>query len=246
MKMYADSTKLNELLRKYPGLFEAIVIDCETTGLYHTVRVDGHDRKNYVLQLSIISAHTGMKIYDGFFKPRIKAWPEAEKVNHISYDMVKDSPTFYHEKELIQGIINAARVVIGYNVFFDVKWLEFSGITFEKTRYFIDVMEDYAVYHGDLHPFFHSFTWQKLTDAAKVAKFDWSKYPPHNSLGDCAATLHVARWLQSRHDEDGWILYYPPCKNIQEEVYCDDCKIPCRLRGHRRIMMNYDKRVMME
>ena len=241
--MYADCTQLNSMLERYPGLFEVIVIDCETTGLHHKHRVNGHDRNDYVLQLSIISAHTGMKIYDGYFKPKIKSWPEAESINHISPDFVKDKPTFAAERKKIQEIISAARVIIGYNVFFDIGFLENSGITFEKCRYFIDVMEDYSVYHGDLNPFYHSFTWQSLVKAANRAGFEWEKYPPHNSLADVAATLHVAKWLQERHIEDGWIVYYPPCKNIMEEFYCDQCKLPCRLRDRARVNLHYDKEV---
>ena len=164
-------------------------------------------------------------------------------MNHISPDFVKDKPTFAAERKKIQEIISAARVIIGYNVFFDIGFLENSGITFEKCRYFIDVMEDYSVYHGDLHPFYHSFTWQSLVKAADRAGFEWEKYPPHNSLADVAATLHVAKWLQERHIEDGWIVYYPPCKNIMEEFYCNQCKLPCRLRDRARVNLHYDKDV---
>ena len=70
MERYSDSTKLDMLLEKYPGLFECIVIDTETTGIYHYDIVGGHQRKNYILQLTIISAHTGGVVVQpvGYFR----------------------------------------------------------------------------------------------------------------------------------------------------------------------------------
>ena len=236
MDRYEDCTNLDRILEDYPGLCAAVVLDVETTGLDPVEYPSG--TRNYILQLSIISAHTGLKIYDGYFKPRKRTWPEAEAVNHITWDMVKDSPTFRKELPKIQEIISAARVIIGYNIGFDRGFLENSGVDFSKTRYWIDVMEDFAVWNGDLHSYHHSFTWQKLTKAAKAAGFDWSRLPPHNSLSDCVATLHVARWLQERNKADGWLMYYPPCYYIdyQEEYGCSDCELhPCLIRGKRRL-----------
>lgn len=237
MECFSDCTKLDGLLEKYPGLFECVVIDTETTGINHYDIVGGHARKNYVLQLTIISAHTGGVLYDGYFKPKIKSWPEAEKVNHITHNMVKDCPTIKAESEKIQKILDAARVVIGYNVYFDVGFLEFSGLNFLKTRHFIDVMEDYSVWNGDLHPYFHSFTWQKLIKAAKESGFDWAKLPPHNSAADCLATLHVAHWLQKQNKEKGWQIYYPPCSHYEGNYWCDSCDMPCRIRGRTRLCL---------
>lgn len=234
---YSDCTKLDQLLKDYPGLFEAIVIDTETTGIRHYDIIGGHERKNYVLQLTIISAHTGGILYDGYFKPRIKSWPEAEKVNHITYNMVKDCPTIQKESEKIQKIFDAARVIIGYNTFFDVGFLEFSGLNFQKVHHFIDVMEDFSVWNGDLHEYYHSFTWQKLTKAANVSGFDWNKLPPHNSAADCLATLHVAKWLQKQNKEKGWQVYYPPCSHYDGAYTCDDCDMPCRIRGRTRLCL---------
>lgn len=251
MTEYSDCTKLDELRERYPGLFDIIVIDTETTGLYKTEMVGGHVRKNYILQLSILAANDLYKdkesgetlnksplgLYDQYFKPRIKSWPGAEAVNHISYDMVKDRASFASQKNYIQGLIDKAKVIIGYNIPFDVGFLENSGIEV-KPKYFIDVMEDYAVWFGDLHGYYHSFTWQSLCSAANRAGFNWESYPPHNSMSDCIATLHVARWLQKENKEKGWVVYYPPCQHYVGEYYCSECNQPCRLRDVRRV---YDK-----
>lgn len=236
-RRYSDCTQLDRFLREYSGKNEVIVIDTETTGLYPTDMVGGHERKNYILQLSIISAHTGHKIYDGYFRPLIKSWPKAEAVNHIGYDMVKDKPRYKAEAAKIQKIIDRARVIIGYNVMFDVGFMERAGTIFREYHQYIDVMEDYAVWAGALHEYFHTFTWRSLVTAANTSKFDWAKLPPHNSLSDCAATLHVAKWLQWQHKAKGWVPYYPPCFGYEEKFYCSECKEPCRIRDRKRLCL---------
>ena len=105
-----------------------IVIDTETTGL--DVSWDE------ILQLSIIDADTGEKIFDGYFKPFfIKEWPEAQAVNNISPEMVADKPYFAEKVTEIQKIIAAAHTVIGYNVVgFDRDFLEARGDFFQICR----------------------------------------------------------------------------------------------------------------
>lgn len=191
---WEDCTNLNRILRENPKPHDAIVIDCETTGITHHEMVDGHERRNYILQLSIISAHDGGMIFDGYFKPRIRSWPEASAVNGITWDMVKDMPTFRKELPEIQKMISRSKVIIGYNTSFDLGFLEHEGVKIGD-KILIDVMEDYAAYAGHFHDYFRTYTWKKLIVAARTAGFDWSSTPAeaHNSWADCLATLHVAK-----------------------------------------------------
>lgn len=220
--IWEDCTNLNRILQENPMPMDAIVIDCETTGIYHHEMVDGHERRNYILQLSIISAINGSEIYNGYFKPRIKSWPDASAINGITYEMVKDKPTFRYELPKIKEIISRAKVIIGYNVSFDLGFLKHEGIDYDDDKILIDVMEDYAAYAGHFHDYFHSYTWRKLVDATRKSGFDWSSIPDkaHNSLGDCIATLHVAKWLQAQNIEKGWIPYYPPCYGYEGNYEC--------------------------
>ena len=224
MTEWKDCTEFNQILKENPGLKDVIVLDCETTGITRYEIVGGHKRRNYILQLSIISAHDGSKLFNGYFKPRIKSWPEASAINGITWDHVKNMPTFKHESEKIQEIISGCKVIIGYNVSFDLGFLEHEGIEIGEDKILIDVMEDYAAYHGTFHDYFHTYTWKKLIIAAKKAGFDWSSTPAdaHNSWADCLATLHVAKWLQEQNIK-GWIPYYPPCYGYEGNYQCGDC-----------------------
>lgn len=221
---YEDCTNLERILQENPYFYDAIVIDCETTGIGHYEMVGGHERRNYILQLSIISAHDGTKLFNGYFKPRIKSWPEASRINGITWETVKNMPTFKHELPKIQKIITKAKVIIGYNVSFDLGFLDHEGIVYDDDKIIIDVMEDYAAFVGDMHDYFHTYTWKKLVVAAARAGFDWKSCPAeaHNSWADCLATLHVARWLQMQNVKNGWEPYYPPCYGYEGKFDCGD------------------------
>lgn len=201
-----DCTNLNKFLEDFPRLHGVIVLDCETTGLnpYH----------DEILQLSIISAHSKRIFYDGFFKPKIKKWNDAEKINHISPEMVKNKPSFPQERETIQKIIDGSEVIIGYNTGFDIAFLENSGIKFNKPQFVIDVMEDYAAFNGEFHSYFNTYTWKKLSYATKKTGYDWGNDPEHNSLSDCFATLFIAKYLQDQNLSHDWKPFYPPYYGI--------------------------------
>ena len=211
---WADCTELNKLIEEY-GARRIMVVDCETTGL------DTYDyslrHRNYILQLSVISAEKSM-ILDQYFKPKIREWPEAERINGIGPEMVKDAPRFSSMLPEVQGIFDRAKVLIGYNLSFDLGFLRDAGIDIDHTEVLIDVMEDFAAWKGDLHPYYNTYTWKKLTYAAKVAGYEWD-VRAHNSLGDCYATLHVAKWLQKQNIEKGWKPEYPEWYG--EEGYCE-------------------------
>lgn len=159
-----------------------IVLDTETTGL--------HPDTDELLQLSIIDA-TGKVLYDSYFKPvDTESWDEAEAVNHISPEMVADAPPIETQIETINRILHDADMIIGYNVGFDLTFLSYAAITVPDTR-IVDVMRIFAPIYGEEDEKHGGFKWKSLVVAAEYYNFDWSKYPAHNSLGDCFATLHV-------------------------------------------------------
>ncbi len=62
-----------------------IVLDTETTGL--------NAAEDELLQVSIID-NEGAVLFDSYIKPtQHTEWAEAERINHISPEMVADSPT---------------------------------------------------------------------------------------------------------------------------------------------------------
>lgn len=83
-----------------------IIFDTETTGLYA-----GEDE---ILQLSIISGN-GDVLFNEYIKPsRRKKWDAAQKIHHISPQMVKNCKTFRHYKKQIQEIFDSVEIIIAY------------------------------------------------------------------------------------------------------------------------------------
>ena len=207
------SNRLDEMLDKYQWPGAVVVIDTETTGL-NPYGKETHEpwedpSPDDMLQLSIIDARTGATMYDQYFWPPHKSeWPAAEAVNKISPAMVEHSPSFYECRESVQDLLDAARGIIGYNVSFDLGFLEAAGCNYSRTKYLIDVMDDFAAHTHEKPEWAEDYTWQKLTYAAKQTGYTWPG-DAHNSLQDCLATLHVAKWLQANPTEMlKWALWY--------------------------------------
>lgn len=175
---------------------ENIVIDIETTGL------SMYDDE--ILQVSIISADTGETLFNEYFKPfLLTSWDEAEKINHISPKKVKDNSFFIEAVSKINAIIENAKLVIGYNVTFDVNFLNAYGIKFEH-HIFYDVMEQFAVVNGEYSDYYNDYKWQKLTTCTEMLGYSWAENAAHDSLEDCKATLFCYQKLQKPE----WIERY--------------------------------------
>ena len=167
-----------------------IVVDTETTGLDCSV--------DELLQVSIIS-DTKEVLYNSYLKPlRTEEWKEAERVNGISPDMVKDSPTVLTECVEINNIVSQADVIIGYNTQFDLDFLSSVGIENEKAEV-VDVMLDFAEVYGEWSENYGCYKWQKLTTCAEYYNYDWGEDNAHNSLSDCRATLFCYQQLQNEN-----------------------------------------------
>lgn len=160
-----------------------IVLDTETTGLNAT--------EDELLQVSIID-NEGTVLFDSYIRPtQHTEWAEAERVNHITPEMVADAPTIAEVMPEINDILNRYDKIVGYNLKFDKAFLENNGAEFLSTEY-ADVMKMFAPIYGEWNDQRGSYKWQKLTIAADYYGYDWSSHEnAHNSLGDCFATLHV-------------------------------------------------------
>ena len=92
-----------------------IVFDTETTGLTYG---------DEILQLSMIDGN-GKLLLDQLFKPTHKmSWFETQEIHKISPEMVKNCPDISDYKKQIQKIINQAELLVGYNINFDITFLE--------------------------------------------------------------------------------------------------------------------------
>lgn len=160
-----------------------IVLDTETTGL--------NAADDEILQVSIID-NEGAVLFDSYIKPtQHTEWAEAERIHHITPEMVADAPTIAEVMPEINDILNRYDKIVGYNLKFDKAFLENNGAEFLSTEY-ADVMKMFAPIYGEWNDQRGSYKWQKLTIAADYYGYDWSEHKEaHNSLGDCYATLHV-------------------------------------------------------
>lgn len=140
-----------------------------------------------VLQISIIDGN-GKCLLDKLVKPYWHdEWPEAEKINGIAPEMVKDAPFAHDLIPIVKGYFESANVWISYGGDYDLRLLKSWGIDPEGKE-LVDVMKLFAPVYGEWNEKYESYKWQSLTTAA--AYYDY-KFDAHNSLSDCKATLYV-------------------------------------------------------
>lgn len=163
-----------------------IVVDTETTGFYP-------ERGDELLQVAIIDADTKQVIFNELIKPDLmESWPDAEAVNGISPEMVFDKPHISAYRDQIQRIINAADVIIGYNTFFDLNFLERCADVnaYNQFTKIVDVMQLFAAKYGKWDEAKQRRKWVKLIEAAYHYGYNW-EIRAHDALGDVYATLFV-------------------------------------------------------
>ncbi|MEE1282871.1 MAG: 3'-5' exonuclease [Acutalibacteraceae bacterium] len=158
-----------------------IVVDTETTGLDYST--------DELLQVSIISDEREI-LYNSYIKPmKHNQWIEAQRVNHISPDMVKDSPTILSECVEINSILKQADVIIGYNTYFDLDFLANVGCEIKDTAVIIDVMHIFAEIYGEWSDEYSEYKLKSLITCASHYGYEWQG-SAHDSLADCLATLY--------------------------------------------------------
>lgn len=162
-------------------MYDYLVIDTETTGL--------NVASDELLQVSIVG-NNGEILYDKYIKPiRNKRWDAAERIHHISPEMVETAPTIEEERERIQAILEQSNTIIGYNVYFDLDFIEEAGIKINENQKVFDVMLAFAEIYGEYNEYFGDYKWQKLSTCADYYGYEWSTDKQHNSAEDCLATL---------------------------------------------------------
>lgn len=163
-----------------------VCFDLETTGF--------SAKNDEILQISALDGD-GNVLINTYIKPYFHvSWPLATQVNHIEPEMVQDAPYIYELIPRINGIIQSAKTIVGYNhIHFDNKFISALGIKFPKGVLQYDVMMDYANYKKtpDLHH--GGYRCYKLIEAAKEFGYVFN---PHDSLEDAMATLYCFKTLQ--------------------------------------------------
>lgn len=159
-----------------------ICFDIETTGL--------DPFKDEILQLSIIDGN-GAILFNEYIKPiHTVSWPEAQEINRISPEMVKDKNTIDFYKDRLDIIFGEAELIVGYNsIFFDSEFIISAGINISDKARFFDVMLKFAPIYGEWKEHLGDYKWQKLSTCAAYYGYQGSGNF-HDSLEDAKATLH--------------------------------------------------------
>lgn len=121
----------------YCAADHAAIIDVETTGL--------NPKICDVLQLAIVDGDTGDVVINRFYDSVQESWPEAQAVNGISKDMVRDHLHLCQDAAEVSEILGGYRAIVGYNVGFDIACLKRAGVKIPKVP-IVDLMRDYSEY----------------------------------------------------------------------------------------------------
>lgn len=166
-----------------------ICIDTETTGL-----MPGTDE---ILQVSIVNS-AGTVLLNEYIQPeRATEWTEAERVNHITPDMVAGCQHIAAFLPRINAICAEAEVIAGYGIYFDLAFLKAAGVAVPDRAKIVDVMEVYSIVAGDWDEKKERFKRKKLIECAEHYGYEWPGVP-HDSLQDALATIFC--WPRTEAD----------------------------------------------
>lgn len=203
---------------------QTLILDIETTGL--------DEEKDEILSLSIIDVNENV-LYNSYFCPESKSWPDAEKIHHISYDDVKDAPAFKDELSYINDVLASASLIVGYNLeTFDLPFLKNKGVIVPDVPV-VDVMECFAGIYGDWNDMHGQFRWKKLVDCATYYGYE---FKAHDSLEDVKATLYCYKQMIDKANQvskehfsayfDGWqhgnVISYTRDRNRNHIIVYED------------------------
>lgn len=162
-----------------------ISFDVETTGL--------SNESDEILQLSIVDLD-GNTLLNTYVKP----WEEAEAIHGITPDMVENASYPHELIPVVKGIFKSAKLLVGYNIAFDLGMLSQWGITPDENHRQVDVMEEYARLHSYWDEHYQNWKWKKLTEAAAYYGYE---FKAHDSLEDALATLYVHKKVEEEKQE---------------------------------------------
>ncbi len=166
-----------------------IIVDVETTGL--------NPKNDEILQVAICDG-LGNELLNSYVMPeRRRRWPNAQKINGITWDMVKDSPTLGELSGRIHSILSSKYLVVGYNLRFDFMMLEAGGVDTETIGYAWDIMNDCSVMMGNWNNARGEYAFVRLQAIASHYNI---QYEPHDALEDARATAKVFRRLLNDHE----------------------------------------------
>lgn len=164
-----------------------IIFDTETTGLNSEV--------DEILQLSIIDDNENV-LFNEYFKPLVKEeWEQAMAVHGITPKFVQNKKSIIEYKKEIQKIFANADVIIGYNLGFDMAFLQDINIKYDIDKSYIDVMINFSKIYGEWSEKHGNYKLKPLSCATEYYNYEWQGNA-HDSLSDCLATLYCYKKMK--------------------------------------------------
>ena len=215
-------------------------VDTETTGL--------HPDTDEILQLSIVDENGGV-IFNEYFCPSFHlAWDEAEKINHITPEMVVGKPTIKERLAEINSIFARCNTIIGYKTGFDLSFLKAAGVEITNSVKVIDVQQMYmgiVASSGEWDWEHNCPKWRSLKECAESCRYEWQG-EAHDSLADARATMECYIRLYRRlngmvnliHGSPSYLeplKHCPFCRAALKEsaftLFCPLCQVPFKLKN---------------
>lgn len=151
-------------------------LDIETTGLSPV--------RDEIVQIAVVDG-SGEVCLQSLVKPgRHVSWEKGRAIHHISPSDVSDAPAMSHVISRIRDSLAGAELLIGYNLPFDLAFLDAAGLSV-SVRHRFDVMREFAPVMGRRGGN-GGFRWQSL---AVCAAYYGVGLQPHDALADARATL---------------------------------------------------------
>ena len=181
----AGTIDLCEVLTGFP-LNRVVVFDIETTGLSSV--------EDEILSISICDG-TSKQLFSSLIKPtRHKSWPNAERVNGITPAMVKQAPTLSDVSDQIRQHLTGNKLIVGYNVSFDLSFLISSEVLEGWPASTFDVMREYALIHGSRRRSKYSIGYLNSKLAVCASSYGY-EFSAHDATEDAKATAYCFRAL---------------------------------------------------
>lgn len=167
-----------------------VCLDVETTGL--------DPRSDEVLQIAFVRGD-GEVLLSCYVRPEHhSSWPLAQRTHGISPSMVEGCPSLALLKPEIEKFFEGTDLIVGYNVAFDLMFLQAADISFGNASVF-DVMREFAPVAGRWDTDRQRYAWVSLTHCAMYYGIPLRA---HDALGDAQATLGCF-WAMIGRDSAG-------------------------------------------
>jgi len=180
--------KAREILNLQP-----VVLDTETTGL------GSYDE---IIEIALVN-HQGNVIYESLVRPTIEIPPDSTRINRISNEMVKSSPSWKEVWNQVQPLLSRKPVVI-YNSEFDVRLMQQSHriARIPWTNVFTPVclMKLYAAFLGEWNSYKNDFRFVTLEKAGALSGIQLPN--SHRATDDTLLAYALLKHLASLNEAE--------------------------------------------